>query len=156
MKKRGQISFEYLMIMGFITFVLMVLLGVALYYSSEISDRLKVIQIQNYAKKIVASAETVFYAGSPSKVTFMCDLPDGVKSITVAGPYTNGYGTGIIINYTSVGGGITSSFYQSNVPINITADGCGGGPSATLCQEQGTRNIIAEATENGTNIHYPA
>jgi hypothetical protein len=108
----------------------------------------------SYAKKIIASAETVYYAGSPSNTKFLCDLPEGVQSITVAQPFdANGYGNGILINYTT-DNGITTSFYESNVPIKITANGCDGSVPQTLCPQQGTRNIIAEATENGVDIHY--
>jgi hypothetical protein len=155
MKKRGQISFEYLMVMGFVTFVLMVLLGIALSYSTNISDRLKVIQIENFAKKIVTSSETVFYAGKPSKTTILVDLPDGVQSITTPINVTTGYAKGILISYNTVGG-LTTSFYDSNVPINITAKGCDGMSPGTLCPNRGTRNIVTEAQENGVKIDYPA
>jgi hypothetical protein len=155
MKKRGQISFEYLMIMGFVVFIIMVLLGIALSYSTSISDRLKVVQIENFAKKIVASSETVFYAGSPSRSTILVDLPEGVKNITVPEPLdANGYGTGILIRYNTAGG-LTTSFYESNVPIKIIANGCDVGVGNNLCPHKGTRNIVLQAEDEGVDIDYP-
>jgi len=44
-KKRGQISTEYLIVISFITFVVLGTLGVAMYYSTSITDTIKINQI---------------------------------------------------------------------------------------------------------------
>jgi hypothetical protein len=148
MKKRGQISFEYLMIMGFVTFVIMILLGIAFYYSSTIKDKLKSNEIDGYAAKIISSAETVFYEGYPAKTTVMVNLPEGVTSITTY-PGSS-WGEGLQINYTT-SGGISSVLKESNVPIIISYDG-----NNYLPNSKGTRRILLKAEDNGVNITRPA
>lgn len=78
--KRSQISFEYLIIMGFITFVIIGVLGIALFYSGAIKDRIKITQMTDCANKIISTAESVFYSGFPSRATISCYLPEGIQS----------------------------------------------------------------------------
>jgi hypothetical protein len=75
---------EYLVIMGFLTFVLIVILGLAFYYSGGIKDRIKVIQVDNFGEKIISTSESVFYHGKPSKATISIFIPEGVSEITIA------------------------------------------------------------------------
>lgn len=83
MSKRSQISFEYLIIMGFITFVIIGILGIALFYSGGIKDRIKITQMTDCANKIISTAESVFYSGYPSRATRSCYLPEGIQNVTV-------------------------------------------------------------------------
>lgn len=85
MVKRGQISFEYLIIMGFVTFILVGLLSFAYFYGSSVQDRIRMTQALNYGNKIISTAESVFYAGEPSKATIEVYLPDGVKEVQISG-----------------------------------------------------------------------
>ncbi len=82
-KRKAQVSFEYIVIMGFVTFVIIGILGVSLIYSNSIKDRIKIIQINNFGNKIVSSAESVFYSGEPSKITIKAYLPENVISIEI-------------------------------------------------------------------------
>lgn len=81
MKKKGQISIEYIILVGFITFIIIGTLGIAFFYSGSIKDRIKAIQINNFANKIISTAESVYYYGEPSKATISLYLPEGVKEI---------------------------------------------------------------------------
>src|SRR4030042_1202089 len=81
--KHSQISFEYLIIMGFIIFVIIGVLGVALFYSGAIKDRIKITQMTDCANKIISTAESVFYSGYPSRATINCYLPEGIQNVTV-------------------------------------------------------------------------
>ena len=66
--KRGQIATEYLIIISFVTFIIISVLGIALIYSSEIRDSIKSSQLDKLSDKIVSTSESVFYAGEPSKI----------------------------------------------------------------------------------------
>ncbi|NCN99126.1 hypothetical protein COU62_00530 [Candidatus Pacearchaeota archaeon CG10_big_fil_rev_8_21_14_0_10_35_219] len=79
--KRGQISVEYLIVVGFVIFLVLSVLGVAFYYSSALRDSIKFYQLKGYANKAISSAESVFFAGEPSKSTFTAYLPDGVSQV---------------------------------------------------------------------------
>jgi len=107
--KRSQISFEYLIIMGFITFVIIGVLGIALFYSGGIKDRIKITQMTDCANKIISTAESVFYSGYPSKATMSCYLPEGIQNVTV-------YDDAIYFKLqTSTGDSITE--FSSNVRL---------------------------------------
>jgi|SRR3989344_1197778 len=84
-KKRGQISTEYLIIVGFITFVVISVLGLAYVYVAQVKDTIKINQIENFANKIISSSESIFYAGEPSTVTITGYIPSGVTNIQVNG-----------------------------------------------------------------------
>lgn len=81
--KKGQISTEYLIVVGFVTFLIISVVGLAFFYSGSITDRIKLDQIQNFANKIISSAEQVFYAGEPSRVVINAYLPSGVEQIEI-------------------------------------------------------------------------
>ena len=107
--KKGQISTEYLIVIGFVTFLIIGVLGVAFFYTGGVSDRIKVDQVENYAKKIISSAESVFYSGQPSRVTINAYLPSGVENLEIED-------NSLRITYTTNSGTNTVS-YTSNVPI---------------------------------------
>jgi len=118
LEKRGQISTEYLIIVGFITFFIVVILGLALIYSSQIRDTIKMNELEKFAKKTISSSETIFYAGEPSKSTISVYLPSGVTDIQLIGNE--------MLFTISLSSGINKISYTSKVPIegNIsTIDG---------------------------------
>lgn len=107
--KRAQVSFEYLIIMGFITFVIVAVLGLAVYYSGNIRDRIITNQLNNCANKIVSTAESVFYLGEPSKSTITCYLPDGVKNVTIF--------SDSVYFEIQTSSGVNKIYFDSNVPL---------------------------------------
>lgn len=111
---KSQASIEYLIVIGFVTFVLIGILGVALYYSGTIKDRIQSLQINNCAGNIIDSAESVYYSGSPSKTTIQCYLPENVKSIDISE-------NSLFVSYQT-SSGISKTAFSSNVPLsgNIT------------------------------------
>ena len=133
--KKGQISTEYLIIMGFVTFLIISVLGVAFFYVSQIKDNLKVNQVNNFANKIVNSAETVYFAGEPSKITILLYLPQGVKSIA-----TTSSNELTIKILTDSGTNVIS--YTSSVPI--TASG--------ITTTEGLKKVKLEASPSVVTI----
>ena len=79
----GQIGTEYLIIISFVTFVVLSVLGIALLYSSQIQDTIKFNQVDRFATKVTSSAESVFYSGDPARITITAYLPQGITQIRV-------------------------------------------------------------------------
>lgn len=108
--KRGQISTEYLIVIGFVVFLVLGILGVAFFYTSVTNDQIKVSQVSNFANKIISSAESVFYAGEPSKLTLNGYLPIGVSSFEIM--------PNEIVVSLSTSSGVTTMSFTSNVPLS--------------------------------------
>ena len=133
--KRGQISIEYLILLGFVIFIIISFLGVSLLYSAQIKDRIKFNHVNNFATKIIQSSESVFYAGEPSKVTITLFLPEGVKSIEIQGNQ-------LVFDVTT-NSGITKIAYTSNVPIQI---------QGSISPSQGIKRLQIKAQQSNVLI----
>ena len=131
--KRGQVSFEYLIIMGFVTFVIISILGIALVYSNSINDRIKIVQLNSCVDKIISTSESVFYSGYPSMATITCYFPSNIKQIEIA--------EDSIFFTFETSSGISKMAFSSNVPI-----------SGSLNSNQGLKKIKIQAGENRTII----
>ena len=132
-KKNAQIGMEYLMIIGFLTFILIGTLGIAMYHNNTIRDMISSRQVESMSTKIISSAESVFYAGEPSKVTIVSYIPNGISEINITD-------NTIFVTFQSSSGTNKVSF-KSNVPI-----------TGTLSTISGLRNIIIEATSSSVTI----
>ena len=133
MRKTAQVSMEYLIIVGFVTFVVICILGIALIYSGAIKDRIKMTQLNNFANKIISTSESVFYAGAPSKATISVYLPENVYEILIS------ENSLIISIQTSTGKDKTA--FSSSVPI-----------SGSIDTSSGLKKIKIEAEENNIVI----
>jgi hypothetical protein len=130
--RRGQIGFEYLILMGFVTLVVAGVLGIAFFYSSSVDEQVGMSQIENFANKIISTAEDISYAGDPSRVTIDVYLPDSVENIQIADNslFITVRGSGAIIGFparANITGAITSTpgtkrikirAYENNVTIS--------------------------------------
>jgi len=124
--KKGQISIEYMAIVGIVTFVVLALFAISQYYVGGIKTTIVSNQADQIAKLIVENAEIVYYHGEPSKITLNVQMPKGVKEINI---YENE------ISFTLIrGNGDIDIFYPSSVPLQ-------GNISTT----QGARSITIEA-----------
>lgn len=117
--KRGQISIEYLMITGFVIFLVISILGIALLYTASVKDELKFNQLERFAIKVISNAERVFFEGEPSQVTINAFLPSGVQSIYV--DESNGEYT-LVFNLSS-GSGESVIGFSSDVPVSLVSPG---------------------------------
>jgi hypothetical protein len=125
---------EYLMIVGFLTFIVIGTLGIAMYHNNTIRDVISSRQVESMSTKIVSAAETVFYAGEPSKVTIVSYIPDGISEINIID-------NTIFVTFQSTSGTNKVSF-PSNVPI-----------TGNISTVSGLRNIIIEATSSSVTIN---
>jgi hypothetical protein len=120
--KKAQIGIEYIILISFLAFALIVILGIALFYSGNIKDRMKMNQISSFSGKIISNSEEVFYAGSPSKSTISAYLPEGVKEIKI-------YDKNIFFSIQT-NSGINNISFSSKVNL-----------SGTLSASMGVKNI---------------
>lgn len=102
---RAQLSTEYIIIVGFISFAVLGILAIAYYYSGSTQDKIVDTQIESLGEKITRSAESVFYSGAPSQATIFVYVPDSINSISVGSD-----GKELIINSNSHSGVNIRSF----------------------------------------------
>jgi hypothetical protein len=126
-QKKGQISIEYMAVVGMVTLIVLVMFALSQYYLGEIRTTVNSNQVDQIGKLIVENAETVYYHGEPSKVTLSVQMPKGVQSITI-------YENEITFTITRRGGDV-DIYYPSTVPLQ-------GNISTT----HGPRNIEIEAS----------
>jgi len=132
-KKRGQIGIEYMVVMGFIVFIILGILGIGFYYMGITNEQMILSQIDNFAKKVISTAERVYYEGSPSKATIEVYLPEQVDNISIID-------NNLVVTFQTREGESISAF-KSNVPIN-----------GTISSNSGVRKIIITAKENYVEI----
>ncbi len=80
--KKGQISAEYLIIMGF---VLVALLPVFYYSLTNLNNNLRLNQANDMINRIAETADFVYFLGPGSQDTLSIVIPGGVESITLQG-----------------------------------------------------------------------
>lgn len=127
-KKRGQISIEYMAIIGIATIIAISLLAISNYYSRQIEETIDTNQIDKIAKDIVDTAESMYYFGEPSKTTIKVYIPKGVESITV-GPNELSF-------KVKTKGSVSDMFYLSSVTLQ-----------GSISTSYGFHDIIIEAKE---------
>ena len=130
----AQISMEYIIILGFVMFVIIGVLGVALFYSGSVKDQIRITQVNNFAEKVVSTAETVYYYGEPSKSTISVYLPENVKNITII--------DNELFISTQVSSGLERRAFSSNVPI-----------TGSISTASGIRKIVINVAGNQANIN---
>jgi len=83
MEKRGQISVEYMTVIGFVTIITISLFLIAQYQAKQVDRIANLNQVDAIARDIISEAETVYYFGAPSKSTITIFMPKGVNNITI-------------------------------------------------------------------------
>ena len=110
MTTKAQVGIEYMMVIGFVTLAIVSVLTLAYFYSDQIKDSIRLNQVESFATQILNSAESVFFAGEPSKTTVKLYLPEGVNEITISPD-------GILMKTRTRAGGENIRFYESKVPL---------------------------------------
>lgn len=87
MKRKSQVAMEYILIVGFAMLIAIPLFLVFSYYTNEARDEISVKQVDSIARKIVDSAETVYYLGEPSKVTLKVYMPQHIEDLIIEDGY---------------------------------------------------------------------
>src|SRR3989344_7298512 len=81
---KAQVSVEYIFIIGFVTIMTIPLLMIYYSYSAQSKDIVATSQAMQIARKLVDSAESVYYLGSPSQTTIKLNFPDGIVSTNLS------------------------------------------------------------------------
>jgi uncharacterized protein (UPF0333 family) len=135
-KKRAQTGTEYLIIVAFVTFAIMATLVIAITMSNSTKDKLKMNEVESFVTQLINSAESVFFAGEPSKSTINLYIPEGISNITI-------YNGSIVIKFNSVNGE-NIRIFDSRVPLN-----------GSVSTNEGTKKIILEATSDFVQVSSP-
>ena len=137
----------YLIVIGFVVFIVIGILGVSFFYAAGIKDRIKINQLESFANKIISSAESVYYAGEPSKVTITAYLPAGVTSIIIQDDVDES----VILIVIESNSGTSTIAYASNVLLTPTSILCD--PDFITCNEGLKKlKITAVASTNRVRI----
>ena len=85
LSRTGQVSIEYLIIVGMTVLLLFPLLYVFYSNSQSFQGQVTATQTSQIAKKVVDAADSVYYLGPPSQQTLSVVFPDGIKNVTILG-----------------------------------------------------------------------
>ncbi|MFA4953671.1 MAG: hypothetical protein WC584_05595 [Candidatus Pacearchaeota archaeon] len=129
MNFKSQASVEYMIIIGFVTLAVIVILGMAYFYSDLIKDRIRMNQIETFAVQLINSAESVFFSGEPSKTSVRLYLPENVRNLEIDS-------SGIALDVLT-SSGINKRYFSSRVPLQ-----------GNISSIQGVKIISIEAKNN--------
>jgi uncharacterized protein (UPF0333 family) len=82
--KQGQVAMEYLIIMGFIFFMIIPLTIIFLQQSDSLSMDVAISTASKINKEIIDKSEEIYYKGPPSKTTISAYFPDRIENITIS------------------------------------------------------------------------
>ena len=74
----AQVSVEYMMLIGFTTIITIPLIIIYQSFIQESNENISSTQINQVARNIVDSAESVYYLGEPSQTTLKVNMPANV------------------------------------------------------------------------------
>lgn len=84
---RGQVSIEYVMIIGISLLIIAPLLVISITTSRDYESDLNRAQIQRIAYDLAALADEVSYEGPPARRTATVYFPEGLTSVTTNGRF---------------------------------------------------------------------
>ena len=123
---KAQISLEYLVIVGFVLIITIPLIVIFNTHSSEMNEEVVANQADNIASKIVDAAESVYYLGESSKITFRVYMPKNINSAAI--------GDNEVVFYVKKMSGIDHVVKYSSVPIN-----------GSISTQSGVYDIVVES-----------
>ena len=82
-EKNAQVSMEYVIIIGFVLLITIPLIMIFYEHTSNTSYQVITIQVDKIAKKIVDSAESVYYLGEPSKTRIKVYMPENIEQVII-------------------------------------------------------------------------
>jgi hypothetical protein len=80
----GQVSVEYMFIIGFAALMTVPLLIIYHTYTSDSANSVASSQAMQIARSIADSAESVYYLGKPSQTTLKLNFPDKIQSTSLS------------------------------------------------------------------------
>lgn len=159
--RKAQIAVEYILIMGFVLFVLMSAMYIFRGYAISSMDRIIENKVDIVAHALIDNAREIYYLGEGSKKIVTVEMPEQVVNITALNVDGEYY---LIFNIT-ISTGQKELFYESDVQIRnekgnyIDTPDCYGS-SGTTCYfyyfkpeeiSPGIKNFKVEAKKDTTN-----
>jgi uncharacterized protein (UPF0333 family) len=142
--KKGQVSVEYAMLIGFIGLALALAITVAFFYSSSARQQIRMNQIDKIGNKIIENAESVYYLGYPSMVTIDLTMPDAVETINIVNGSTN------YLEFIYRGsGGDAYAVYYTNAKLLNTTNGVYQPLNVDRFKSSGLKHLKISATAEG-------
>jgi len=150
MKKRGQVSVEFALLIGFVTFLLIAIIGIAYNYSGMAGTQIRVNSMDKVGKKLGDTIDSICYLGQPSKATIQLTVPEGVvDAISISDTGTNPTTYGIQFKVRIKGDAITDMFYKTQCEVNAT-DGIFG--SDGTFTKAGLKSLQIESMDHVVEI----
>ncbi len=131
--KSAQVGMEYLAIVGFVTFVAILILSISNYYTRQTEDRVITSQVYNIEGNLIDASEKVYYYGSPTKTMIEAQMPEKIEAIII--------NQSEITFKVRIEGGVTDISRQSDV--NITGN---------ISNSPGLKKIVIESKGSYVNI----
>ncbi len=138
---KGQVSMEYVMVATFIALIVIPIAFLAFSFSRTSSAEIGLGQIDKMGNDIVKTAEKVFYQGSPSRITIIATMPDGVENIRIDKDWDSGQNE--LVFTTVLGSGINELAFPSKVNI--------AGSFTPESITSGQKSIRIESIDNSTS-----
>lgn len=114
MIRRAQSGIEYLILVSFVSFVIIALMGLAYTLLSSSEDQLRLRQAELFCESVVSVSESVFFSGVPTKSREELYLPAGVTSLNLTSE-------GLILEM-DLSTGTLVRLFSSDVPLSGTID----------------------------------
>ncbi|HLG24187.1 MAG TPA: hypothetical protein VI564_04645 [Candidatus Nanoarchaeia archaeon] len=133
MRKKSQVSTEYMMIIGFATVISLPLLIIYYDFTSSSRDSVSANQALQIARNIVDASESVYYLGKPSQTILKVNIPNNVESINLSNRE--------VIFKMKTASGINEIVQVS--AVNITG---------SISQSSGIHTITIVASDNSVQI----
>lgn len=138
---KGQISFETILIVGFIFLLLIPLLLLLFNRASSIQDELKTIETARALFTLSSSVDSVGVLGPNNSIIVEVSFPDGLKNLSI-GTQSNREISAIVT--TSVGDVHIVKMTQFNISSSIPSKVNAGRYKFKITYSEQTNNIIVE------------
>ena len=135
LNRNSQMSVEYMVIIGFVTVITIPLIIIYYTFTQDSKDEISSAQINQIAKTISDSAESVYYFGEPSQTNLKIDMPDNVV-------LSNLSNNEIVFRIKTRNG--QADIVQSSL-VNITG---------SLPVKKGIYTVTIKAKSNYVNVSY--
>ncbi len=112
--RKAQLSIEYLIIMSFVLFIILILMASYMIYQQHYESDVVTSQVKRIAITLADTSEEVYYYGEPSKSTVKIYMPPDVVRVNFSGK-------GVIFRVRTPGGESDIEAYASvNMSGNLS------------------------------------
>jgi len=139
--KRGQISVEYLIVVGFVVFVVIAMLTIAFFYAANTRDRITLTRANALGEEVASAAALVGSQGHPSLTTFNIVVPNSLQKAVITTDSGNSF---VVLTVTTSGGENILS-----IDIGVETQGNATGEFMIGPLNSGNRILKAFAQSNG-------